>query len=62
MPDLASHGISMDKTALILYLKLVLDIKYKINYSANISIINKQMEYIGVHFISLINYLRLKEK
>ena len=34
----------------------------KINYSANLSITNKQMEYIGVHFISLNYYIGLKEK
>ena len=35
---------------------------FKINYSANISITNKQMEYIGVHFISLNYYIGFNEK
>jgi len=36
--------------------------EFKINYSANLSITNKQMEHIGVHFISLNYYIGLKEK
>ena len=35
---------------------------FKINYSANISLTNKDMDYIGVHFFALNYYVRLKEK
>jgi len=35
---------------------------FKINYSRNISITNKEMEKIGTHFISLNYYIGLKDK
>ena len=35
---------------------------FKINYSANIALTNKNMEHIGTHFLSLNYYIRLKEK
>ena len=35
---------------------------FKINYSANISIYNRDMENVGKHFLSLNYYIRLKEK
>ncbi|MCP4522237.1 MAG: hypothetical protein GY827_11195 [Cytophagales bacterium] len=35
---------------------------FKINYSANISITNRDMKNIGTHFLSINYYIRLKEK
>ncbi len=35
---------------------------FKLNYSINLSVTNKDMESVGKHFISLNYYIRLREK
>ncbi len=35
---------------------------FKICYSANIALTNKNMEHVGTHFLSLNYYIRLKQK
>jgi hypothetical protein len=35
---------------------------FKINYAMNISLTNKDMEYVGKHFISVNHYIRIRRK